>query len=272
MEVIGLRLLLIFLLTLSLVACQNNAKEEPEPPIDETIHIEESMPDMKEKELTEKEIVKPKKEASFTVDQSTWTLKKKSSEDQGKYVLLTIDDAPDQYALEMANVLHELNVPAIFFVNGHFLDEEEEKEVLRKIVDLGFVVGNHTVGHENLRKLPENQQVNQIVTLNDTIVELTGEKPKFFRAPFGVNTETSINTAQSEGMITMNWTYGYDWEKEYMTKERIAEIMVNTPLLRDGAILLMHDRKWSYEALTDIVNGLREKGYEFADPRQITNE
>src|SRR5690625_6385090 len=67
-----------------------------------------------------------------------------------KVALLTIDDAPDKHALEMAQQLKEMDANAIFFVNGHFLETKEEKEVLKEIYDLGFVIGNHTYSHPSL--------------------------------------------------------------------------------------------------------------------------
>ena len=70
-------------------------------------------------------------------------------------------------------------------------------------------------------------------------------------------------------MLLMNWSYGYDWEKQYMEAAALADIMVNTELLRDGANLLMHDREWTADALKDIVEGLRAKGYELIDPATI---
>ncbi|HAQ07070.1 MAG TPA: polysaccharide deacetylase, partial [Bacillus bacterium] len=186
-----------------------------------------------------------------------------------KVVLLTIDDAPDKYALSMAKTLQALNVKAIFFVNGHFIDTPEEGEVLKKINEMGFPIGNHTFNHMNLKDLTEEQQRQEIVGLNDRIEELIGERPRFFRAPFGMNTEYSKRVAADEDMLLMNWTYGYDWEKAYQQKNSLADIMVNTQLLRNGANLLMHDRKWTSEALGDIVKGLQEKGYKIVDPELI---
>ena len=186
-----------------------------------------------------------------------------------KVVLLTIDDAPDKNALEMAKTLKELNVKAIFFVNGHFLDTPEEGEVLKQIHQMGFPIGNHTYNHKSLRELSEEQQRKEIVDLNDRVEELIGERPQFFRAPFGMNTDYSKQLAADEKMLLMNWTFGYDWEKEYQSKEAIANIMVNTPLLRNGANLLMHDRQWTSAALGDIVKGLQNKGYKIVDPALI---
>jgi peptidoglycan/xylan/chitin deacetylase (PgdA/CDA1 family) len=205
---------------------------------------------------------------TYTVHPANWTLKTEV-ESETKTVLLTIDDAPDKHALEMAQKLKDLDVPAIFFVNGHFMDTDEEKAIVKKIYELGFQIGNHTLTHTNLSKLSEEKQRHEIVKLSEEIETVTGEAPAFFRAPFGVNTDFSKALMEGQQMIYMNWTYGYDWENEYQTSSAIADIMVNTPLLTNGAIILMHDRDWTNEALVDIVKGLRAKGYTFVNPDQI---
>lgn len=186
-----------------------------------------------------------------------------------KVVLLTVDDAPDKHALGMARQLKEMDAPAIFFVNGHFINSDEEKEVLKEIYELGFAIGNHTKTHANLQQIPEEEQREEIVGVSDIIEEVIGERPKFFRAPFGMNSDYSKALVEEEGMLLMNWSFGYDWEKEYMNGAALADIMVNTELLRDGSNLLMHDREWTADALKDIVGGLREKGYGFIDPATI---
>jgi peptidoglycan/xylan/chitin deacetylase (PgdA/CDA1 family) len=186
-----------------------------------------------------------------------------------KVVLLTIDDAPDENALAMAKTLKDLNVKAIFFVNGHFIDAPEEGEVLKQIHEMGFPIGNHTYNHKSLKDLTEEEQRQEIVGLNDRIEELIGERPQFFRAPFGMNTDFSKKLAADEQMLLMNWTYGYDWVKEFQSKEALVNIMINTPYLRNGANLLMHDREWTSAALADIVKGLQNKGYKIADPMLI---
>ncbi len=186
-----------------------------------------------------------------------------------KAVLLTIDDAPDKYALEMAKTLKELDAPAIFFVNGHFIDSNEEQARLKEIVDMGFPIGNHTKTHANLKQISEEEQLEEIQMVSDTVEEVTGERPKFFRAPYGVNTDFSKELVKENGMLLMNWSYGYDWEKQYMDAAALADIMVNTELLHNGANLLMHDREWTAGALKEIIEGLRAKGYELIDPMTI---
>src|SRR5690625_1643523 len=156
----------------------------------------------------------------------------------------------------MAHILADLDAPAIFFVNGHFIQTEEKQAMLKEIHDLGFAIGNHTYTHPVLSDISEAEQRQEIVELNDLIEDITGERPKFFRAPHGVNTDYSTQVVAEEGMVMMNWTYGYDYFEPYMDKDKLAEAMitgegpevdVNYSLLKPGANLLMHDREWTKE-------------------------
>ncbi|WP_413379964.1 polysaccharide deacetylase family protein [Alkalihalobacillus sp. 1P02AB] len=184
-------------------------------------------------------------------------------------VLITIDDAPDNYSVEMAKNLKELEVPAIFFVNGHFLLDEAGRDKLKEIYEMGFEIGNHTMTHSNLQQISEEEQKKEIVELNELVEEIIGERPRFFRAPFGANTDYAREIVADEQMTLMNWTYGYDWESDYQDADALTEIMVNAKELQNGANLLMHDRAWTAKALTGIINGLEEKGYKMVDPKEI---
>ena len=199
---------------------------------------------------------------------ANWSLKP-IGEANPKAVLLTIDDAPDKHALDMAKTLKELDAPAIFFVNGHFIDTDEEKAMLKEIHEMGFAIGNHTKTHVNLQQVSEEEQEEEILFVSNEIEEVIGERPLYFRAPFGLNTDFSKDLVHNDGMLLMNWSYGFDWEKQYMNPDALADIMVNTEYLSDGANLLMHDREWTADALKDIVEGLRAKGYDLIDPATI---
>ncbi|WP_227995186.1 polysaccharide deacetylase family protein [Oceanobacillus sp. CFH 90083] len=193
-------------------------------------------------------------------------------------VLLTIDDAPDEYALEMAETLKEKDAKAIFFVNGHFIEDEKGQEKLKILHEMGFPIGNHTYSHPVIPDIPKDEQTEEIVRLNDKIEEIIGERPKFFRAPHGANSDHSREVVKEEGMVLMNWTYGYDYFEPYQDAEKLKEALItgeapeidiNYSLLQPGANLLMHDREWTNEALGDVIDGLREQGYEIADPDLI---
>src|SRR5690606_24324978 len=67
----------------------------------------------------------------YEISQETWSVVPLEEGINENVLLFTIDDAPDNYALEMAKTLKELEVPAIFFVNGHFLHTDEQKEHMK---------------------------------------------------------------------------------------------------------------------------------------------
>ncbi|TFE00389.1 polysaccharide deacetylase family protein [Jeotgalibacillus salarius] len=265
---------------LLLAACGSDEAEQPaeqeqavssdestEETTDETVEEGSEEEIEEEKEIVEETAAEPF-EPLYEINEANWSVTPISDAPEN-VVLLTIDDAPDQHAVEMAQKLHDANAQAIFFVNGHFLDTPEEEEMLKEIHELGFPIGNHTYSHPNLRDIPEEEQREEIVSLSDRVEEIIGERPKFFRAPFGANTDFTEALAKEEGMVLMNWTYGYDWEANYQDAAALADIMVNTEYLSNGANLLMHDRSWTNEALTDIVEGLRAKDYTIVDPKTI---
>lgn len=248
----------------------NNTKKENE----EQAEAEEN----REEAGTDEEEIEENQEATYKISKDSWSVVPINDEANEDIVLLTIDDIPDTYAVDMAETLKELDANAIFFVNGHFLDTPEKEEMLKKIHDMGFVIGNHTYNHVTLPEVSKSEQKEEIISLNDRVEELIGERPSFFRAPHGANTDYSIQVAEEEGMAVMNWTYGYDYFEPYMDAEKLATAMVSGEgpevdvpysLLKPGANLLMHDREWTAEALEDIVTGLRDKGFEMVDPNVI---
>lgn len=275
--------MIICIVVILITGCQANTEQEETPNENEQADIENNEESDQPEEVDEVE--EPEQDETNQEDESE--VVEEESDREPKYVmneiygfepiedadeqvvLVTIDDVPDQNGLEMAETLAELDVPAIFFVNGHFVESEEKQEQLKRIHELGFAIGNHTYNHKNLTEISEEEQEEQILALNDLIEEVIGEKPKFFRAPHGANTDFARELVEQEGMLLMNWSFGYDFMPDYTNAEALSEVMVETELLTNGANLLMHDREWTSEALEDIILGLREKGYGFIHPDEI---
>ena len=189
-------------------------------------------------------------------------------------VLLTFDDAPqppNSYTLDIAQTVQDKGANAIFFVMGQFLEEPEAKEIIKTVYDMGFEIGNHSYSHPDLTTLTYEEQLAEITKTSDLVEEITGERPRFIRAPYGsYNSETEA-IADGENMTIMNWTYGYDWVDGYMEEDAIADIMINAPELGSGGNLLMHDRQWTSAAISRIIDGLRDAGYEMVDPTLIAS-
>ncbi|MBM7647278.1 peptidoglycan/xylan/chitin deacetylase (PgdA/CDA1 family) [Bacillus ectoiniformans] len=256
--------IVIILCMMMLTSCAQSPESKNEPPKKSTESLQKEETETKEAE----EVVSKSIAPEYKINSQTSAVEPIGGA-PAKVALLTIDDAPDKYALEMAKTLKGLDAKAIFFVNGIFLESEEQKQILKEIAGMGFEIGNHTHSHPDLKTLSEEKQREEILSLNDAIEGVIGNRPRFFRAPYGSNTPVSNELARQEGMTSMKWTYGYDFNKEYREPAALTNIMVNTPLLTNGANLLMHDKKWTSEALEGIVSGLRAKGYTFVDPKAI---
>lgn len=190
-------------------------------------------------------------------------------------LLFTFDDAPqmpEAYSLEIAKTLKEKDVNAIFLVNGMYLEETEGRDMIREVYDMGFEIGNHTQTHANLRELTYDQQYEEISQTSQMVEEITGEKPRWFRPPFGLFNMDTILICNELGMQLMTWSFGYDWMDEYLDGDALAEVSVNNEYLRGGANILMHDRSWTSDALARMIDGYREKGYHIVDPLIIKSQ
>lgn len=239
-------------------AAASEAKKEP---------AQSSSNDKSKSKKPDAQALKVKPE--YYVDEKTWTIKPIDPANKKKIILLTFDDAPDKHALEIAKTLSENNIHTIFFINGHFLTTDEKKNTLKKLEDMGHMLGDHTYSHADLTTLKPAEQKQEVMSVYDEIKEITGKPPLFFRAPYGKNTDTTRELAKANHMLLMNWTFGYDFVKQYENKTSLTNITLNTPLLFSGSIVLMHDRPWTAAALPSIIKGLKEKGFTFVDPHKI---
>ena len=63
-----------------------------------------------------------------------------------KVLYLTFDEGYENgYTAQILDTLKEMNVPAAFFVTGSYFDREGE--LIKRMVEEGHIVGNHTQNH-----------------------------------------------------------------------------------------------------------------------------
>ncbi|WP_199614985.1 polysaccharide deacetylase family protein [Paenibacillus alkalitolerans] len=185
-----------------------------------------------------------------------------------KVVLLTFDDGPKEAELLTAilDTLDKHAAKAIFFVNGYRV--KQHPELLKLIHERGQTIGNHAWDHVNLKKLKPEEADRQIEDVQRIVEELTGEKPTFFRPPFGAGNDHVKKKAAEEGMLYMTWSNGsQDWVKGYDKPEKVVESVMEQ--LHPGSNILMHELPWTAEGLDDLLTRLSEKGYGFVDPALI---
>ncbi|WP_035618726.1 polysaccharide deacetylase family protein [Lacticigenium naphthae] len=260
------------LAALTLIACQPIESKELSDSTSEAATINSEESSTAEVETVEAENEQEEIDEvtfNYVINPDTYSVHPIESGTNEKVVLLTFDDAPDGNAVEIATTLKEKDASAIFFVNSMFLESEQGKKDLVAIHEMGFEIGNHTHTHQSLPDLSETEQYDEIVKTNDIVEDIIGIRPRFFRAPFGMSTEYSKEIVKEEQMTLMKWSFGYDWEKEYQESAALTDITLNTPLLGNGANILMHDRTWTKEAIASIIDGLREAEFEIVNTKEI---
>jgi peptidoglycan/xylan/chitin deacetylase (PgdA/CDA1 family) len=77
------------------------------------------------------------------------------------------------------------------------------------------------------------------MTARDTIAELTGTQPQWFRPPYGALSTSTLIAARRAGLAPVLWTtWGRDWRSE-ATPGSIVDDVSST--LVPGATVLLHD-------------------------------
>lgn len=158
---------------------------------------------------------------------------------EGREVLLTIDDGPDpDDTPEILDALDRHGVKAVFFVIGRKV--RAHPELAREIVRRGHELGNHTMNHPQasmwcagpVRTRREIEQ-GQLA-----IEEVTGQRPRWFRAPVGHRNFFTHPVLAEQGLELVAWSRrAFDTRETDI--ERMVERLAGDP--EKGGILLMHE-------------------------------
>jgi cellulose synthase/poly-beta-1,6-N-acetylglucosamine synthase-like glycosyltransferase/peptidoglycan/xylan/chitin deacetylase (PgdA/CDA1 family)/spore germination protein YaaH len=182
-------------------------------------------------------------------------------------VALTFDDGPDpKWTPKILDILKAENVKAAFFLVG--ARAEEYPGLVRRIVEEGHEIGNHTYYHPNLALCwPEHIRVelNATQLLLETI---TGRSTTLFRPPYAADTSPAkitelmpLQLAQELGyLVVLENIDPQDWARPGadVILQRVKQQR------RDGSIILLHDaggdREQTVEALPRILDYLKTRG------------
>ncbi len=189
-----------------------------------------------------------------------------------KVVLLTFDDGPKEQEMidGLIDTLDKHKAKAIFFVNGYRV--KSNPDLLQLIHDRGQIIGNHSWDHIDLKKETETSARKQVEDVQSIVEETIGEKPRFFRPPFGSGNDKLHQIVEENDMIYMTWSNGsLDWDSKNKNKPD-AVIQNVMDQLHAGSNILMHELPWTVEALDELLTKLESKGYSFVDPDTISEK
>jgi peptidoglycan/xylan/chitin deacetylase (PgdA/CDA1 family) len=195
-------------------------------------------------------------------------LKPAERKDEKKVVLITFDDAPysKRTTPKILDVLDKHKVKALFFVNGYLI--RQHPDLLRMIHARGHEIGNHTYGHVNLVKAKRPVIEREIAIVQRQVEKLIGQKPIYFRPPYGEYNEMVKQVLVQQHLQMMNWSNdSEDWRERKKPNRIVIERVLKQ--LRPGSIVLLHDVPGTASSLDELLTKIAERGYKFVHPLQV---
>ena len=188
------------------------------------------------------------------------------NEPQSKKIYLTFDEGYENgHTTRILDTLKEKKVKAVFFITGDYA--KREGELVRRMVDEGQVVGNHTWRHYSMPEKSLDTCREEIGLLHDYVRENFGYEMHLLRPPKGEFSEQTLALASNMGYKTCLWSFAYkDWDTN-SPGDKAQSLEKLTERLHPGGIYLLHAVSPTNAAiLGDFIDSARAGGYEFVTP------
>ncbi len=215
---------------------------------------------------------------------------------------LTFDGGSgDGNAGAILDYLQQKNVTCTFFLTGDFM--KRYPEMVRRIVQEGHEVGNHTWSHPRLTSVAQNRRQqtlphmtreklqDELKRTESYFTQLTGRAmSRLWRAPFGEHNAEIRAWAAELGYQHIGWTVAngqsldaLDWvadkeEKIYQSSQKILSRLLSfgrdTQQFSRGGIILMHLDSQRHDdpvhpIIPTLIDSLIQRGYQLATISQM---
>lgn len=175
-----------------------------------------------------------------------------------KEVAITFDDGPNaKYTPSLLDFLASQNVRATFFCVGKNIFDNNQ--LVKRMINEGHIIGNHSYSHSVMFdfKLP-SRMIEEIITTNNEIFEITGRIPRFFRPPFGITNPFVAKAVKISKMESIGWSLrSLDTIRD---KNKVISRVMRK--VQPGDIILLHDRnEHTLSLVKEIVSWLKNNAY-----------
>lgn len=181
-----------------------------------------------------------------------------------KQLFLTFDNGYENgYTARILDVLKEKQVPAAFFVTGHYI--KDQPELVKRFAAEGHLVGNHSWSHPDMSQLNSARIAEELENVRAGVEGLTGQKQmRYLRPPRGIFSERVLAECAALGYTSVFWSIAYkDWDTSSQKGAQYAYDKVMEQL-HPGAVILLHSvSKDNAEALGRIIDEAKQRGYTF---------
>jgi cellulose synthase/poly-beta-1,6-N-acetylglucosamine synthase-like glycosyltransferase/peptidoglycan/xylan/chitin deacetylase (PgdA/CDA1 family)/spore germination protein YaaH len=199
--------------------------------------------------------------------------------DRPGLLALTFDDGPDpRWTPAILDILKQEQVPATFFIVGK--NGQANPDIVRRIVNEGHEIGNHTFTHPNLGEMPLQVTELELNATQRLIESDTGRSTVLFRPPYFGDAEADKPQEVEPAIVAQNLGYimvglridPNDWQlpvtPNQIVNRTISRAMDADPETR-GEVILLHDaggdRSATIEALPTLIHELKARGFRFVN-------
>lgn len=184
-------------------------------------------------------------------------------------VALTFDAGSDVgFAEAILDYLDAEGIRVSFGMTGSWA--EDNPALVARMADAGHVLMNHTASHPHMTAISSDDRLAELASADATVSAITGRSMQpYFRPPFG-----EYDASVLADIARAGYTYSVMWTVDSLGWKGLDPDDVTQRCLDravDGAILMFHvgSASTDFEALPDIVAGLRADGYSFVTIPQL---
>ena len=162
------------------------------------------------------------------------------------------------------DALRDKGAPGTFFLTGYYVNTESNHELIRRMLDEGHVVGNHTYNHLDMTTLTTEEVIREMRSVEEAYKAVFPDAPDmlFFRPPAGAVNEWLLRLEAKMGYRTVTWSYTYKDYDVYNQWDPADALAVLKGHLHPGCVYLLHAESATNAAiLAQFIDWIRAQGY-----------
>lgn len=182
-------------------------------------------------------------------------------------VAMTFDDGPHPKLTPiLLDMLKARGLRATFYLIGN--RAVRYPQIVRRIMDEGHEIGNHSWSHPDLSRLSNKQILHEMDQTTRAIYDITGRVPVTFRPPYGsFSRKQRLMLYEARNLPTILWSVDpQDWRRP--GANAVASRILKGS--RPGSIILSHDiQSGTIKAMPKTLDGLSKRGLKFGSVSQM---
>jgi peptidoglycan-N-acetylglucosamine deacetylase len=187
-----------------------------------------------------------------------------NSKNENKSVYITFDDGPNENTLKILDLLEKHNMKATFFLLNDKINLYPN--IVSKILSEGHSVGLHGKSHEvTVFYANELSALDEINITRNTLKESLGYDTVLVRVPYGSKphlTDEQYNNLINSGYKIWDWNIDSTDTHPNANTNSVVSNTLNQLKSKKSSVVLFHDKQVTVNALSSILNYLKENNYE----------